>query len=286
MDAAIHPDYAKTGWVYLAFSETGGSAEGASTTRVIRGRIKDGALVDQETLFKASQDLYWPDNTHFGCRFFWDKDKHLYFSIGDRGHLDTPQDLKSPYGKIHRVNDDGSVPKDNPFVDTPGAVKTIWSYGHRNPQGMDVDPKGGAVWASEHGPRGGDELNVIEKGKNYGWPVATHGMNYDGTPMTPTTVTEAPGMVNPALQWTPSIAVSGITFYRGDKFPKWKGNLFAGGLAGQQLARLEVSGGKVTHQETLLRGFGRIRQVVNAPDGTLLVVYAAPGKVVRLVPAS
>ena len=286
MDVTIHPDYAKTGWIYLAFSETGGTAQGASTTRVIRGKIKDNVLVEQQTLFQASQDLYWPDNTHFGARFFWDKDKHLYYSIGDRGHLDTPQDLKSPYGKVHRVNDDGTAPKDNPFVNTPGAVKTIWSYGHRNPQGFDVDPATGALWSSEHGPRGGDELNVIEKGKDYGWPVATYGMNYDGTPMTPTSVTEAPGMVNPVLHWTPSIAVSGITFYRGSKFPKWKGNLFAAGLAGQQLARLEVAGGKVTHQDTLLRGFGRIRQVVNAPDGTLLVVFDTPGRIVRLVPAS
>jgi aldose sugar dehydrogenase len=286
MDATIHPDYAKNGWIYLAFSEPGGSAQGASTTRVIRGKIKDGALVEQQTLFQAPQDLFWADNTHFGCRFFWDKGKHLYYSIGDRGHLDTAQDLKSPYGKIHRINDDGTVPKDNPFVDTPGAVTTIWSYGHRNPQGLDVDPKTGAMWESEHGPRGGDELNVIEKGKNYGWPIATFGMNYDGTPMTPTTVTEAPGMVGPKLHWTPSIAVSGIGFYRGDKFPKWKGNLFAAGLAGQQLARLEVAGNTVTHQETLLRGFGRIRQVVNAPDGTIYVVFAMPGKIVRLVPAS
>jgi glucose/arabinose dehydrogenase len=285
MDIALHPDYAKTGWVYVAFSEIGGTAEGASTTRVIRGKIKDGAFVDQQTLFQASQDLYWPDNTHFGTRFFFDKDKFLYYSIGDRGHLDTAQDLKSPYGKIHRVKDDGTAPADNPFVDTPGAVKTIWTYGHRNPQGIDVDPAGGRMWASEHGPRGGDELNVIEKGKNYGWPVATHGMNYDGTPMTKDSVTMAPGMVDPTLQWTPSIAVSGISFYRGSRFPKWKGNLFAAALAGQQIARLEVSGGKVTHQETLLRGFGRIRHVVNAPDGTLLVVYDTPGRIVRLTPA-
>ncbi len=285
MDVALHPDFAKNGWIYLAFSETGGTAEGASTTRIVRAKIKDGALVEQQTLFKASQDLYWPDNTHFGARFFFDKDKFLYYSIGDRGHLDTPQDLKSPYGKIHRVKDDGTAPKDNPFVDTPGAVKTIWSYGHRNPQGLDVDPASGALWASEHGPRGGDELNLIEKGKNYGWPVATHGMDYDGTPMTPTSVTEAPGMVNPVLHWTPSIAVSGISFYRGNTFPQWKGNLFAAALAGQQLVRLEVANGKVTHQETLLRGFGRIRHVVNAPDGTLLVVFAAPGRIIRLVPA-
>jgi glucose/arabinose dehydrogenase len=286
MDVAIHPDYAKTGWVYIAFTETGGTAPGASTTRIIRAKIKDGALVDQQTLFQAPQELYWPDNTHFGARFFFDKDKFLYYAIGDRGHLDTPQDLESPYGKVHRVKDDGSAPSDNPFVSTPGAVKTIWSYGHRNPQGFDTDPVTGALWSSEHGPRGGDELNIIEKGKNYGWPVATHGMNYDGTPMTPTSVIEAPGMVNPVLQWTPSIAVSGMTFYRGDKFPKWKNNLFAAALAGQQLARLEISGGKVVHQETLLRGFGRIRHVLNAPDGTLLVVFDMPGRVVRLVPAS
>jgi glucose/arabinose dehydrogenase len=285
MDVALHPDYATTGWVYLAFSETGGTAPGASTTRIIRGRIKDGALTEQQTLFQASPDLYWPDNTHFGARFFFDKDKFLYYAIGDRGHLDTPQDLKSPYGKIHRVRDDGTTPPDNPFVNTPGAVKSIWSYGHRNPQGIDVDPATGAMWASEHGPRGGDELNVIEKGKDYGWPAATHGMNYDGTPMTPRTVIQVPGMVDPVLHWTPSIAVSGIAFYRGDKFPKWKGNLFAAGLAGQQLVRLEVANGKVTHQETLLRGFGRIRHVENAPDGTLLVVFDTPGRIVRLVPA-
>jgi len=286
MDVALHPDYARTGWVYLGFTETGGSAEGASTTRVIRGKIKDGAFVEQQDLFKAPQDLYWPDNTHFGLRFFFDKSKHLFYSIGDRGHLDTAQDLKSPYGKIHRVNDDGTVPKDNPFVTTPGAIKTIWSYGHRNPQGIDVDPKSGLMWATEHGPRGGDELNLIEKGKDYGWPTVTHGINYDGTPMTKDSVTHAEGMVDPVLHWTPSIAVSGITFYRGDKFPKWKGNLFAVGLAGQQVARLEINGGKVTHQETLLRGFGRIRAVVNAPDGTLYLVFDTPGKIVRLVPAS
>jgi glucose/arabinose dehydrogenase len=165
-------------------------------------------------------------------------------------------------------------------------VKTIWSYGHRNPQGIDVDPATGMMWASEHGPRGGDELNVIEKGKNYGWPNATHGMNYDGTPMTSTTVVQVPGMVDPVLHWTPSIAVSGMTFYRGSSFPKWKGNLFAAGLAGQQLARLEIAGGKVTHEETLLRGFGRIRHVTNTPDGTLYVVFDTPGRIVRLVPAS
>ena len=141
------------------------------------------------------------------------------------------------------------------------------------------------MWSSEHGPRGGDELNLIEKGKNYGWPVATYGMDYDGTPMTKDSVTEAPGMVNPVLQWTPSIAVSGITFYRGSKFPKWKGNLFAAWLAGQRLVRLELSGGEGNDQETLLRGYGRIRHVANAPDGTLLVVFDAPGRIVRLVPA-
>jgi len=285
MDIVLHPDYARNGWVYVAFSEPGGTAPGASTTRIIRGKIKDGAFVDQQTLFQASQDLFWPDNTHFGSRFFFDKDKFLYYSIGDRGRLDAAQDLKSPYGKVHRVRDDGTVPPDNPFVNTPGAVKTIWTYGHRNPQGFDVDPASGLLWSSEHGPRGGDELNVITKGKNYGWPIATYGMNYDGTPMTKDSVTEAPGMVGPVFHWTPSIAVSGISFYRGSKFPKWKGSLFAAGLAGQRVVRLEVKGNTVTHDETLLRGYGRVRHVVNAPDGTLLVIFDQPGRIVRLVPA-
>jgi aldose sugar dehydrogenase len=282
MDIGLHPDYATNGWVYLAFSEPGGGRPGASTTRIIRGRIRDGALVDQQSLFQASPALFWDDNTHFGARVLFDRQGHLFYSIGDRGRLDTAQDLGSPYGKLHRVMDDGRIPPDNPFVDRAGAVKSIWSYGHRNQQGLAFHPTTGALWSTEHGPRGGDELNRIVPGHNYGWPVITHGMNYDGTPMTDRT--EQAGMDQPVVQWTPSIAVSGIAFYTGDRFPQWKHHLFATALAGQQLLRLEIEGDRVVRQEVMWRGYGRVRDVVNGPDGLLYVVFDDPGKIVRLAP--
>ena len=259
---------------------------GASTTRVVRGRIRDGAWVDQQTLFQAPPELYWDDNTHFGLRFLFDKKGHLFYSLGDRGHLDTPQDLSSPYGKLHRVMDDGSIPADNPFVKTPGAVKSIWTYGNRNQQGLSFDPLTGNLWATEHGPRGGDELNLIIKGHNYGWPVITYGMNYDGTPITDLTAKE--GMDQPVAYWTPSIATGAITFNSGKSYPKWKNNLFLGALAGQQLLRIEIKHNKVVHQEVLFRGYGRVRDVVMGPDGLLYVTLnnpnKEPAKIVRLVP--
>jgi glucose/arabinose dehydrogenase len=282
MDVATHPSYATTGWVYLAFSEPGGSTPGASTTRIVRGRIRDGALVDQQTLFTVPPALYWDDNTHFGARLLFDRQGFLYFSIGDRGRLDTAQDLGSPYGKLHRVHDDGRVPDDNPFVGRPGVVASTWSYGHRNQQGLAIHPITGALWAAEHGPRGGDELNVIVKGGNYGWPVVTHGMNYDGTAMTDRT--EQDGMISPVVQWTPSIAVCAIGFYTGDRFAQWKHHLFATALAGQALLRLEVDAARVVREEVLWRGYGRVRDVVTGPDGLIYVAMNNPGKIVRLVP--
>ena len=159
-DVAAHPDYASNGWLYFAFSETGGSTPGSSSTRVIRARLRDNMLVDQETLFKAAPALYWDDNSHYGARFLFDAQKFLYFSIGDRGHMADAQDLASPYGKLHRIHDDGRVPADNPFVDRPAAVKSVWSYGHRNQQGLAFHPVTGDLWTTEHGPRGGDEINL------------------------------------------------------------------------------------------------------------------------------
>lgn len=282
MDVALHPDYARNGWIYLAFSEMGGSVPNASTTRIIRARIRDGALVDQQTIFQAPAELYWEDNTHYGARFLFDAQGRLFYSVGDRGRTDTAQDPASPYGKLHRVLDDGGVPEDNPFVKKPGALKTVWSYGHRNQQGLAIHPVTGDLWATEHGPRGGDELNVILAGRNYGWPLVTHGMNYDGTPVTDRT--EQEGMEGPVVQWTPSTGVCGIAFYTGDRFPKWKNNLFVTGLVGQELRRIVIDGRRVTHQEVLFRGYGRVRDVVNGPDGYLYVAFNAPGKIVRLVP--
>jgi glucose/arabinose dehydrogenase len=298
MDIAIHPKFGTDGnnWIYLAFSEPGKIAE-SSTTRIIRARLEkapgaSGAsgpssafrLVDHQTLFQAPPELYWIDNTHFGARFIFDKDGHLFYSIGDRGHDKDAQDLGSPYGKLHRIHDDGRVPDDNPFVKTPGAIPTIWSYGHRNQQGLAFHPVTGVFYASEHGPRGGDELNVIVPGKNYGWPEITYGMNYDGTPITDRT--EQAGMEQPLVQWTPSIAVCALEFYTGDRLPRWKHELFVTALAFRELRRLTLKDGQVVSQEVLFKNIGRVRDVATGPDGFLYVALNEPGRIVRLVPAS
>jgi glucose/arabinose dehydrogenase len=282
MDVALHPDFAKNGWIYLSYSDPG-VTKGASMTAIVRGRVHGSKWVDQETLYKAPPELYWDDNTHFGSRFLFDREGHLFYSIGDRGHQDDAQDLSLPNGKIHRIHDDGRIPKDNPFVGRPGALPSIWSYGNRNPQGLAWHPVTGELWSSEHGPRGGDELNRIEPGRNYGWPVITYGMNYDGTPITDKT--EQDGMEQPVMQWTPSIAVCAIVFYTGDRFPGWKTDLFVTALGGQALRRLVIEGKRVVHEEVLFKGLGRVRDVVNGPDGTLYVVLNDPGRIVRMVPA-
>ncbi|AMY07885.1 Soluble aldose sugar dehydrogenase YliI precursor [Luteitalea pratensis] len=281
-DIAVHPRFAENGWVYLAFSETGAET-GSSSTRIIRGTLRGNALVDQVTIFRPAPALYWNNNSHFGARLLFDRDGYLFFSIGDRGHMADAQDLASPYGKLHRVHDDGRVPSDNPFVGRAGAVASIWSYGHRNQQGLAIDPRNGDLYATEHGPRGGDELNLVRKGRNYGWPIITYGMNDNGTPLTDRT--EQDGLEQPVVYWTPSIAVSGIDFYTGSRFPRWANDLFVTALAGQQLRRLEIRDGRVTHQELLLRGSGRVRDVRVGPDGLIYVAFNGPGLIVRLSPA-
>jgi len=213
---------------------------------------------------------------------------YLYFSIGERGTPNNAQSLSSPFGKIHRVFDDGRVPPDNPFVNTPGAVKSIWSYGHRNPQGLAQSPVNGEIYASEHGPHGGDELNHIQRGHNYGWPVITYGVNDNGTPITDLTAKE--GMDQPMRQFPPSPAVSAVEFYTGDKFPKWKNSLFMATLVSQDLRRFEIDEkSKVVREETIFRGFGRVREVVTGRDGYLYVTINSqfgdsPGQVIRLLP--
>ena len=279
LDVAVHPDYASNGWIYLSYSDPGPGD--SAMTAVVRGKLKDGQFVEQQTLFKAPVELYRTGQVHFGSRFVFDKG-YLYFSIGERGHKDDAQALGRPNGKIHRIFDDGRVPDDNPFAGKAGALPTIWSYGHRNPQGLDMDPATGALYDAEHGPRGGDELNLVEKGKNYGWPVITYGMNYDGTPIT--NLTAKDGMEQPVTYWVPSIAVSSIAFYTGSRFPHWKGHLFLGALAGEELRRLVVDDGRVTHQEVLFKGGGRVRDVVNGADGYIYVTFDG-GRVARLVPA-
>jgi glucose/arabinose dehydrogenase len=283
LDVALHPDYAENGWIYLAFSKPIG--DGAHTA-IVRGQLDGDNFTNVETIFDPPADQADSRAIHFGCRLAFDGRGHLFFSIGDRGGPATPenpaQDLAQIAGKIHRLRDDGSIPADNPFVDTPGAMPSIWAYGSRNAQGLVYDSATGRLWETEHGPRGGDELNLIRKGANYGWPLVTHGINYNGTTITDRT--SAPGMEDPVVDWTPVIAASGLALYQGDKFPRWRGSLFAGGLASQRIVRLEMNGPAVTGQEVLLKDTGRVRDVRSFDDGFLYVVYDQPGKVVRLVP--
>ena len=278
LDVAVHPDYATNGWIYLSYSDP--APDGSAMTAIVRGKLADGQFVEQQTVYKAPAALYRTGENHFGSRLVFDKG-YLFFSIGERGKQDDAQDVTRPNGKVHRIFDDGRVPDDNPLVGQSGALATIWSYGHRNPQGLAQDPSTGLLYDAEHGPRGGDELNLVQKGRNYGWPVITYGMNYDGTPMTDLTAKE--GMEQPLNYWVPSIAVSSIAFYKGTKFPKWDGQLFLGALAQEELRRLVLADGKVTHQEVLFKGVGRVRDVVSGPDGLIYVTFDG-GRVARLVP--
>jgi glucose/arabinose dehydrogenase len=282
-DVVPHPDYAKNGWVYFSFSDPQKNSAGnpVSLTRVIRGKIKDGALIEQETIFQAPVEKYVKaGGVHFGGRLAFDAQGFLYLTIGERGGKMVAQDLSLPVGKIHRLHDDGRVPADNPFAKDPKAMASIWTYGHRNPQGFAIEPGSGRVYNSEHGPRGGDELNLVEKGHNYGWPVITYGMEYDGSTMTELTAKE--GMDQPLVYWTPSLAVCGINFYTGDKFPQWKNQLFLASLAAQELRRIELKDGKVVAQEVIFKDLGRIRHVITGPDGLLYVLL--PERIARLTP--
>jgi glucose/arabinose dehydrogenase len=290
MEVAVHPDYEKNGWIYLGFAdgwyenpEKRGRERGPRTiTAIVRGRIDGHRWVDQEWIWKADREFYTDQGVHFGTRIVFDQG-YIYFVIGERNGWKQAQDVTRPNGKIYRLFDDGRVPPDNPFVDREGAIPGIWSYGHRNPQGLDMDPRDGALYDTEHGPRGGDELNLIKKGANYGWPVITYGMNYDGTPITG--ITEKEGMEQPVTYWTPSIAVCGLDFYTGDRFPGWKNDLFAGALAQKEVRRLRLKDHQVVEQEVILKDLGRVRDVTDGPDGYLYVILNDPHRVIRLVPA-
>jgi aldose sugar dehydrogenase len=282
LDVAVHPEYASNGWIYLSYSDPGPG--GTAMTAVVRGKLRDGQFVEQQSIFKAPTELYTKGPNHFGSRFVFDGKGHVFFSIGERGRGPDAQDLTRPNGKVHRINEDGSVPGDNPFVAQKDAFPTIWSYGNRNPQGLAQHPVTGDLWEVEHGPRGGDELNRIQPGRNYGWPVITYGMNYDGTPMTDKTAQE--GMEQPVVHWTPSIAICAMDFYRGDKFPEWHNQLFVTALAQQEVRRVVLDGLQVTHQEVLFKDIGRVRDIVSAPDDFLYVVFNQPDRVSRLVPAN
>ena len=293
LDVVPHPDFANNRLIYLTYSKPNEDGSQA-TTAVARGRLEGNRLVDVQDIFVAK--AWSTGGNHFGSRLAFDGRGHIFFSVGDRAappvretaEQHPAQNLSNHQGTIIRLNEDGSVPADNPFVNRAGALPEIWSYGHRNPQGLAIHPETGDVWANEHGPRGGDELNLILPGRNYGWPVIGYGINYNGDTIHVSTHRE--GMEQPVHYWVPSIATSGLLIYTGNAFPQWRGSFFVGGMAGQQLARLTVEGQRVTNVEVLLEGFGRIRDVRQGPDGFIYLAIDDRGggatSVVRLEPAS
>lgn len=279
LDVAIHPDFETNRFVYLSYAK---AVEGGATTAVSRGRLEGKRLADVEEIFVA--DAVTGRGQHFGSRLVFDRDGYLFVSIGDRGIMQEAQNPANHQGTILRLHDDGSVPADNPFVGRDGFRPEIYAYGIRSPQGLTLHPETGELWESEHGPRGGDEINIIRAGRNYGWPTITYGINYNGTPITDKTHQE--GMEQPLHYWVPSIASSGIAIYDGDRFPAWRGNVFVGGLAGQQLARVAFDGTSPRSEETLLKdAVGRIRDVRSGPDGYIYLLIDAPdAPMLRLEP--
>ena len=270
LDVVPHPQFASNRLIYLSYSKPSADTS-QGTTAVARGRFENDRLTNVEEVFEAK--VWSQGRGHHGSRLAFDRNGFLFISLGDRqvppsGNLEAhpAQNLSDHFGTIVRLHDDGRVPTDNPFVNRSGALPEIWTYGHRNVQGLAIHPETGDVWATEHGPQGGDELNLIQPGKNYGWPVVGFGVNYrTGAAIHGGTMRE--GMEAPSHIWVPSIATSGLLFYTGDKFPQWRGSLFVGGMVGETLARLTFDGQRVTNEERLVPRMGRIRDVRQGPDG-------------------
>jgi aldose sugar dehydrogenase len=279
LDIAIHPKYNENGWIYISFSSEQGGGNGGNT-QLIRAKIKNNTLTDIQNLYKATPNT--TKGQHFGSRIVFDNDGYLYLTIGERGnHPENPQDITRDGGKVYRFNDDGSIPKDNPFVGKTNAKEGIFCFGNRNPQGMTVHPKTGQIWTHEHGPQGGDEINIIKKGANYGWPIITYGIDYDGSLISNNTAKE--GMEQPLYYWTPSIAPSGMTFVTGTVYPEWEGHLLVGSLKFQYLELLKIKDNKVTERQKIATNIGRVRNVVQGPDGYIYMAVEGKG-IIKIIP--
>ena len=277
LDVAVHPDFNTNSYIYLSFSDY---SENKSHTSLIRAKLVNNSLVNSQIIFRPEEKYFTKRSLHFGSRIVFDDKGFIFFCIGDRGDRDLAQNLDMPNGKMYSIRDDGTVPIDNPFYYTKGAIKSIWSYGHRNPQGLAIHPSTRQLWEAEHGPRGGDEVNIILRGHNYGWPVITYGKNYSGTIISKLTHHE--GMDQPVFHWTPSIAVCGIAFYDGSQFPEWKNNLLATSLKYERLHRVELDGMNMVKDEIIFEAESRVRDVEVGPDGIIYVALEDPGRIVKL----
>ena len=279
LDIALDPNYATNSWIYITYAAEEGEGDGGNT-KLIRTKLQDGSLTQIESLYKASPNSN--KGQHFGSRIVFDNEGYLYFSVGERGErIKNPQDITRDCGKIYRLNSDGSIPKDNPFVGQAGAKEAIYTYGNRNPQGMAKHPETGAIWSHEHGPQGGDEINIAKKGANYGWSVVTYGIDYDGT--TISTENKKPGIEDPIFYWLPSIAPSGMAFVTSDRYPDWKGHLVVGSLKFQYLELVKLKGTEVIGRQKIATDVGRIRNVAQGPDGFIYIAVEGKG-IIKIIP--
>ena len=280
LDIELHPDFSENKWLYMSYASEENKGEGGNTT-IARARLIDDSLEDLEILYKGIPNTR--KGQHYGSRMAFDNENYLYFSIGDRGNRNVnPQDIKIDGGKIYRIKDNGTIPSDNPFFYSPGSRKAIFSYGHRNPQGMFKHPKTGEIWTNEHGPKGGDEINIIEKGKNYGWPKITYGINYSGTTITKNK--SLPDMEQPLYYWLPSIAPSSFEYISSEVYPNWKGSLLAGALVFKYIERIGLNEkNKVISRSKIAEGLGRPRDVKQGKDGYIYVSIENKG-VYKILP--
>lgn len=286
LDVRVHPGYSENGWIYASFSAPTDGGKGQ--LRLVRFKIANDQVSTLENIFSTDASNTW--HGHYGSRIEFDGKNHLYLSIGEGGNTsyagpnkknNNAQDLKSPWGKIHRLMDDGSIPADNPVFEGNTGPTSVYSYGHRNPQGLAINPRTNELWITEHGPKGGDEINVVAKGANYGWPDYSLGVNYDGTPISKGH--KAEGITEPVFSWTPSNGTCGIAFVTGGKFGEMEGDLLVCGLVTEKLHRVEIRDGKITEKDPLLNREGRVRDVAIAPDGSIYVSVENPGRIIQIL---